>query len=89
MLINSETLETTGFYSNLQEKFISIKVKDTYTQDNDFMNRFFKTVQEEVYPFLESYANSYEQKTSKRLKRIKKVLIEKIWFTKKNNSKNI
>ena len=53
------------------------------------MNRFFKTVQEEVYPFLESYANSYEQETSKRLKRIKKVLIEKIWFTKKNNSKNI
>ena len=42
MLINSETLETIGFYSELQDRFVCIKEKNACIRDGSFMNRFLK-----------------------------------------------
>lgn len=77
MLINSETLETTGFYSELQDRFVCIK-KNACIRDGSFMNRFFETIQEEVYPFLESCANKRNQEEVEKQKEIRRILIEKI-----------
>lgn len=78
MLINSETLETIGFYSELQDRFVCIKEKNACIWDGSFMNRFFETIQEEVYPFLESCANKRNQKEVEKQKEIRRILIEKI-----------
>lgn len=42
------------------------------------MNRFFETIQEEVYPFLESCANKRNQEEVEKQKEIRRILIEKI-----------
>lgn len=78
MLINSETLETTGFYSELQDRFVCIKEKNACIRDGSFMNRFFETIQEEVYPFLEFCANKRNQEEVEKQKEIRRILIEKI-----------
>ena len=78
MLINPDSLEADGFYSELQDRYIKIKENDGTTFDKDYNVRLVETLVEEVYPYLTILDKRRSIEKDEKSKVIKKVLISKL-----------
>lgn len=78
MLINPDSLEVDGFYSNLQDRYIKIKENDGTTFDKDYNVRLVETLVEEVYPYLTILDKRRSIEDMEKSKAIKKVLVSKL-----------
>ena len=78
MLINPDSLEADGFYSQLQDRYIKIKENDGITFDKDYNVRLVETLVEEVYPYLTILDKRRSIEDMEKSKAIKKVLVSKL-----------
>lgn len=78
MLINPDSLEIDGFYSELQDRYIKIKENDGTTFDKNYNVRLVETLVEEVCPYLKAIDKRRSIEDMEKSEVIKKVLVSKL-----------
>ena len=82
MLINSKTLETTGFYSSLQDRYIELRKNNGIFIDKAYGVLYAETEVEEVIPYLEELEERRVLEEDITKNNVRSLLVKKI-----NNSK--
>ena len=81
LLINSNTLEFNGFYSNLQDRYIAIK----RNKDNNFIDDYNQTLEKEILTYIRILKQQeifYQEQSNQKAEQI----LQK-YLTKKNKKR--
>ena len=75
-LLNLKTMQTNGFYSKLQDRYIKVKTNDGTAIDKIYEVLLIETIVDDIYRYVETLDKERSQKEKEKFKVIMKTLLD-------------